>query len=405
MRATSLLRRVLPFRRLQVRSVRIEAEAIEVHVGLRGRSRCSGCGRKCPRYDRLRARAWRHLDVSGWRVRLVYAPWRVECRRCGVVVEQVTWAAPRSRFTYLFEDLVAWLAQQTSKTAITDVLRISWRTVGAILERVVSRRRRAVDPSRLRAISVDEISWRKGHRYLTLVVDLERQRVIWGTEGRSAASLERFLDEIGEEACQRIEYVAIDMAQAYMSAVKRRLPRAKIVFDRFHVQRVVSDAVDEVRRQEWRASRGTREGAVVKGTRYPLLKAPWKLTDCERDSLARLQAENRRLYRAYLLKEAFCDIFRRLYSRDTARRRMRAWMSWASRSRLAPFVQAGRTIRRHLEGILNYFDTGFTTSPSEGLNNKARLATRQAYGFHSALAALAMIELRCTGLTIPLPHF
>lgn len=405
MRAKSLLRRVLPFRRLQIRNVAFDEGALAVQVGMRGASRCSRCHRKRPRYDRLKLRTWRHLDCCGWRILLAYAPWRVKCRSCGVVVEEVPWAAPKSGFTYLFEDLVAWLVQHTDKTTVSSLLRIAWRTVGAILERVVARRRDAVDFQNLRAISIDEIAWRKGHRYLTLVVDLDRQRVIWGTAGRSAESVSRFFEEIGEEGRAAIEFVAIDMSQAYRSAIEAMVPRAKIVYDRFHVQRIVSDAVDQVRRAEWRLRQGTPEGDAVKKLRYALLKERWNLDEDDHASLARLQSNNRRLYRAYLLKESFCEIFRRLYTRGTARRKLRSWLSWASRSKLAPFVKAARTIREHLDGILRYFDTGFTTSPSEGQNNKARLATRRAYGFHSAQAALAIIELVCTGLTIPLPHF
>jgi len=403
MRATSLLRRLLPFSRISVRSVDFDAETLVVGVEMRGRSRCSRCQRKSPRYDHRPRRRWRHLDGSGRQVVLVYAPWRVSCKRCGVVVEEVTWASAGTGFTYLFEDAVAWLVQHTDKTTVCKLMRIAWRTVGAIVARVVARRSAAFDPTQLRAISIDELSWRVGHRYLTLVVDLDRQRVVWGTEGRTSEAASRFFDEIGEEARARIEFVAIDMSAPYRKAVEAKVPHAKIVYDRFHVQQLVTKAVDEVRREEWRKRKGTAEGKAVKGMRYTLLKLPWNLDEDQRASLATLQRSNRRLYRAYLLKESFCDVFRTLYTPRTARQKLRAWLSWASRSRLAPFVHTARTIRQHLAGILRYFDTGFTTCPSEGQNNKARLATRQAYGFHSAQAALAMIELRCTGLTIPLP--
>ena len=280
---------------------------------------------------------------------------------------------------------------------------IAWRTVGRIVERVVSRRQGDIDYTELRAISIDELSWRKGHRYLTLVVDADRQRVVWGTEGRTAEAAGRFFADIGEEGRKEIEYVAIDMSAPYRKAIQEWVPHAKIVYDRFHVQRLVGDAVDEVRRAEWRSRKGTSRGSSLKNLRYTLLKSPWNLTSGQEESLSVLHRINKRLYSAYLLKESFCDIFRQLYTRQTARRKLMAWLSWACRSRLAPFVEASRTVRRHLGGILRYFETGFTTGPSEGQNAKARLATRQAYGFHSAQAALAMIELRCTGLQISLP--
>ena len=406
MRVTSLLRRLLGFPRQRVLSARFEGEDLVVQVGVRGRSRCSRCGRKCPRYDRLKPRRWRDLDVLGHRAWLEGSLWRVSCAKCGVVVEEVSWADAGSRFTQRFEELVAWLAQRCDKTTIQHEMRIAWRTVGVIIERVVARRRGPVDWTRLRAISVDELSYRKGHHYLTLVTDLERGRIIWSKEGRSAATLIAFLREIGYQGRSAIQHVAIDMSAAYRTAIERRLRHATIVFDRFHVQQLASKAVDEVRRDMWRETRDSdREAARgIKNTRWALLKRPWNVTPGQDETLSSVARSNVKLYRAYLLKETLAGIYDRLLLPGWARRRLKEWLNWASRSRLAPFVKLGRTVREHLEGILAYFETGYTTSRSEGLNTKARLATRQAYGFHSADAVRAMIDLRCSGLVIPLPY-
>jgi transposase len=332
--------------------------------------------------------------------------WRVNCRGCGIVVEEVTWADAGSRFTRRFEELVAWLAQRCDKTAIQHQMRIAWRTVGAIIERVVSRKREPVDWSQLRAISIDELSYRKGQHYLTLVTDLERGRIIWSKEGRSEATATAFFEEIGEEACAGIRHAAIDMSAGYRKAIEKCLPNATIVFDRFHVQQLASKAVDEVRRELWRSVRDTdlESGRGIKNTRWALLKRPWNVTPKQSETLAALSKTNAKLYRAYLLKESLADIYDRLLLPGWARRRLNQWLAWASRSRLAPFVKLGRTVHEHFEGILAYFETGYTTSSSEGLNTKARLATRQAFGFHSADAVRAMIDLRCGGLLIPLPY-
>lgn len=407
MRVTSLLRRLLGFPRQRVRSVRFEGEDVVVDVALKGRSRCSRCGRKCPRYDRLKPRRWRDLDALGRRVWLEGALWRVSCKKCeAVVVEAVTWADPGSGFTHRFEQLVAWLAQRCDKTTIQHEMRIAWRTVGAIIERVVKRRRKPVDWSTLRAISVDELSYRKGHHYLTLVVDLERGGIIWSKEGRSEATLTAFFDEIGEEACANIRHAAIDMSAAYRNAIEKNLPNALLVFDRFHVQQLASKAVDEVRRELWRSTRDSDRDAArgIKNTRWALLKRPWNVTPNQGETLSDLARSNAKLYRAYLLKESLAGIYDRLLLPGWARRRLNEWLDWASRSRMAPFVKLGRTVRTHFNGVLAYFETGYTTSRSEGLNAKARLATRQAFGFHSADAVRAMIDLRCSGLVIPLPY-
>lgn len=192
------------------------------------------------------------------------------------------------------------------------------------------------------------------------------------------------------------------MSEAYAQTIRKCLPNAQLVYDRFHVQQLASKAVDEVRRGEWQRLRGTEEAHTVKHLRWVLLRNPWNMTPAENERLSALPKENRLLYRAYLLKESLADIYRKLYTPGWARRLMAEWLGWASRSRLEPFTKLARTIKRCLHGVLAYFDTGYTNSRAEGLNTKARLATRQAYGFHSADAVRAMIELRCTGLAIPL---
>ena len=379
---------------------------LTVSVAVRGVSRCGECGRKRPRYDRGdgKPRRWRHLDVAHRRCFLEAELWRVNCPDCGVKVEAVSWAEHGARHTMQFDDLVTWLARCVDKTAICVLMGIGWRTVGRIIERVIRRRKNPVDLSKLRAIAVDELSFRKGHHYLTLVTDLDSGRIVWGKEGRSAATLTEFFDELGEETCKQMEWAVIDMCAPYQKAIRAKLPNAKIVFDRFHVQRLISDAVDETRREDWRQTKGTPQGDAIKESRYALLKNPWNLTPKQEQSLASVQANNKRVYRAYLLKEMFVEIYRRLLQPGWAKRRLKSWLAWASRSRLPAFVKVARTIREHMVGILRYFETGYTTGVAEGWNNKARLATRQAYGFHSATAVLAMIYLRCSGVRVPLPR-
>jgi transposase len=385
-----------------VTSVQMEGDGIVVAVRARGRSRCSGCGCKRPRYDQLEPRRWRHLDFGNQMVHLQAQLWRVDCRRCGVVVEQVSWADRHSGFTMSFEDRVAWLAQRCDKTAISDLMRIAWRTVGRIIERVVARRREPIDWTKVIAIGIDELSYRKGQRSDARVRPGGGRA--WSKEGRSAATLMAFFAEIGPEACARIRHAAIDMSEAYAQAIRKALPNAQLVYDRFHVQQLASKAVDEVRRAEWQRLRGTEDADAIKHTRWVLLRNPWNRTPAENERLAALPKENRLLYRAYLLKESLAEIYRNLYTPGWARRLIGEWLGWAARSRIEPFRKLARTIKRCRDGVLAYFDTGYTTSRAEGLNNKARLATRQAYGFHSADAVRAMIELRCTGLAIPLHY-
>jgi transposase len=250
MRLTTVLRRLLGVTMMTIESALFCTDgswAVSVRPRWR-RSRCSECGRKAPRYDRRPVRRWRHLPWGRTSVDLLYAPWRVECRRCGVRVEQVPWASQASRFSFDFEELAAYLSQITDRTQVRRLLAISWETVGSIVERVVARR---LDPellSGLRCLGIDEFGYRKRHGYLTVVVDHDRRRVVWAGEGRNAEALVRFFELLGPEGCRAIETVTIDLSAAYLKAVREALPQAEIVFDRFHVQRLASDALDEVRR-------------------------------------------------------------------------------------------------------------------------------------------------------------
>lgn len=382
----------------------MEQGVVVIDGSIRGRPRCPKCRCKCPIYDTLPSRRWRHLDFGVFAVEIEAGLRRVSCREHGVLAEAVDFADPRASFTYAFEDVVTWLTQRLDKTSITKLMRINWRTVGGIVERVVARRREPADFTKLFAIGVDELSYRKGHHYLTLVTDLEKGRVIWSKEGRSSATFGAFLDEIGAEARAALRYVSMDMSEAFRKAVVEHVPHAKIVYDRFHVVRLLNDAVDAVRRELWRSlRRGSPEASAMKGTRFVLLKRSRDATTDDCESLARLQKANAPLYRGYLLKESFAGIYDGLPMPHVAAKMIRDWISWALRSRLKPFRKVAKTIRGHFEGILEFFHTGYTNALPEGFNNKARLAVRQAYGFHSAKAVAAAIELRCFGLVIPLP--
>lgn len=363
----------------------------------RRRSRCGRCGGRAPRYDRSRPRRWRHHSLGGARVWLQYAPWRVHCPTCGVRTEQVEWARHGSGFTRAFEENVAYLAQTMDKTSVQRVLGINWRTVGAIVHRVVRERLDGKRLDELRVIGVDEFSYRKRHRYLTVVVDHERRRVVWASEGKSSETLGRFFLDLGPERAARIERVTIDMSAGFMKALAEHVPRAQVVFDRFHVQRLLTDAVDEVRRAE--VARAGDRAQFIKGSRFVLLKNPWNLTRGERRTLATLQRTNSRLYRAYLLKEALAQALD--YKQpNRAWRALNDWLAWAMRSRLKPIVKAAKTIKKHRSGILAYVETRLTNGLVEGINNHLRVIARRAYGFHTPQALISMLFLCCAGIQL-----
>jgi len=298
--------------------------------------------------------------------------------------------------------MVAYLVQVTDRTAVCKMLGISWRAVGSILERVVEKR---LDPSRLdelKRIGIDEFGYRKRQRYLTVVVDHDRHRVVWAAEGRGAETLKAFFKELGPTRLAQLQTATIDMAAGYIKAFEEAAPHVEIVFDRFHVQQLASDAVDKVRREQWRELQDTEEGQAIKGSRYVLLKNPWNLSRDERNQLSEVQRDNAKLYRAYLLKESLAKALDYLQPKR-ARDALEAWLGWASRSQLRPFVKAARTIRKYKERILGYISHRLTNGVVEGFNNKTRTIARRAYGFHSSKPLIAMLFLCSGGITVDPP--
>jgi transposase len=339
-------------------------------------------------------------------LRLRYDSRRVECRRCNaVVVETVPWAEPSSWFTRPFEDHVAYLAQRSDQTTVSTLMRVAWQTVGSIVERVVARHQTGDPLDGLTQIGVDELSYRRHHEYITVVVDHTRGHVVWAKPGKNADTLKAFFSELGPERCAKLEAVTIDMSGAYIKAVTECSPQAQIIFDRFHVQRLVQDAVDQVRRDEVRAAPSDEERKHLKGTRWPLLKSFWNLSLFDSNRLTSLQRDNQRLYRAYLLKEAMVAVLD-CTSEWLARRKLDEWVRWARRSRLEPFKRVAATIGDHAEGILAYVRSGLSNGRTEGLNGKARTITRRAYGFHSADGLIALLKLCCSGIHLnPIHHW
>lgn len=406
MRVTTLLRRLIGVTTLLVDGLRFEPTGLVVLVRPRWRKpRCGECQRRAPGYDRKGPRRWRALSWGRLIVHLEYAPRRVSCRRCGGIrVEQVPWADHGSWYTADFEELAAYCAQVMDKTAVTRLMGISWEAVGNIVSRVVDR---AGDEDRLAGlerIGIDEFSYRKRHRYLTTVVDHDTGRVVWAGKGRGAETLGAFFELLVPEGVAKLKRATIDMAGGYQKALREHAPHLEIVYDRFHVQRLASDAVDEVRRALWREIKGTPEGKAIKGMRFVLLRNSAKLERRDRRKLSALAATNEPLYRAYLLKEALVSALS--YKQPwRAERALREWLAWASRSRLAPFVKVAKTIRRHLDGILAYVKERLTNGVVEGINTRLRMIARRAYGFHSASALIAMIHLCVGGIELnpPLP--
>jgi transposase len=412
LRAVRVWRSVLGVQHTVIEKVELEAQGGEevlvatVRPTRWRQGRCGRCDRRAPRYDNGDGpRRWRSLDAGTTRVFLQAAAPRVSCPVHGVVVAAVPWARHGSRFTSAFEDTVAWLACHAAFTVLAALLRITWRSVAAVITRVVAARAAQSDRlTGLRRIGVDEISYRKGHRYLLCVVDHDTGRLVWADKGRDSATLRRFFDALGEERSALLTHISADGAEWIHAVATERAPQAVVCLDAFHVVAWATAALDAVRRGLWNQLRRdgkTDQAKALKGSRWALLKNPPDLTGDQRTTVATIAKTNHPLYRAYLLKEQLREVF--AAKGVQGKRLLAGWLSWAARSRLPEFVALAKTIKRFLPLIYNTLEHGVSNALSEATNTHLRLLTRRAYGYHSAEALIAIATLTRGGLCPPLP--
>jgi transposase len=408
-RRASVWKAAFGLRKAVVEDVIVEDDerlVVAVRPAARERDRCPHCRRRCPGYDLGEGRRrWRTLDVGTMRGYLEADAPRVSCKTHGVVVAAVPWARHDSAFTRQFEDQVAWLTVQASKTAVSQLMRVAWRTVGWICTRVSDEALATRDLfCGLTRIGIDEISIRKGQRYLTVVVDHDTGRLLWAAPGRDRQTVEKFLDLLGKDRCHQLKLVSCDMASWITGPVAERCPNASICYDPFHLVALATDALDEIRREVWNQARRdgqTQLARELKGARFALWKNPGNLTERQRLKLARVQQLNQRLYRAYLLAQQLREIYRVGF--DDAIALLDAWVAWARRSRMAPFVKLARTITDQRAGIEAALRHGLSNARVEQVNTQIRLITRRAFGFHSPHAAIALAMLALGGLCPSLP--
>jgi transposase len=363
---------------------------------------CGTCGRQVRHtHGKMPAqRRWRDLSVRDWRLVLVYRPWRVVCPRCGVRVEKIPWAAPHQRVTHDLARAVAELARRLSWKETAEYFHLNWKTVAGIIKLAVERGRAARPWKALHVIGIDEVSRRKGHLYLTLVYDLERRRLVWVGRDRDRETMEAFFAWLGPRKARSIRVVCCDMWEIYIEAVGQYLSQAQIVFDRFHVVKHLSLAVDQVRRAMWRAL-AEKEKSAFKRTRWLWLKNPWNLTRKQSRRLSALCQRNMPIVRAYYLKEAFRKYWDYV-SEGWARPYLQWWLWWASHSRLEPFKRFARMIRTHMEGILAWTRLHVSNGALEGMNNKVKAVSHRSYGFRKTDTYMTAIWHACGDLPLVL---
>ncbi len=403
MRVTTAFNRLLRLDGATVTGVEFVDDGVVVDVRRRKRRVECVCGYTTRAFYDRTVRRWRHLDVAGTKLWLRGEIRRVSCPSCGVRTERVTWARPGSRFTIEFEDLVAWLAQRAAKSTVAELMRCSWESVDRIVTSVVIEHLVDSRFDGLRHLGVDEIAYRSGHRYLTVVVDHDTNRVVWAIEGRTKEALAAFYDALGPERCALIEAVSMDMTTIYRSITQERIPHAAICLDPFHVMQWVNETLDKVYRSAPRSPLdGSISGLEWRRTRTALRTGAERLSGDQHQRVNRLRRRRYQLWRAWELKEQFRDLYRATPP-ALAAEYLRRWCTSALRSRIPAYRTLVKRIRKHFDGIVNAVTWGLSNSRVEGVNAKIRLINNRAHGHHTADALIATTYLTLGGITIPLP--
>ena len=353
---------------------------VELHARKNGRPICSGCDRRGPTYDRLPERRFEYVPLWGIAVMFVYARRRVDCRRCGVTAERVPWATGKSRLTTRYRWFLARWARRLSWQEVATIFHSTWRNVFESVKHAVFWGVGQQDLGAIGTIGVDEIQWQRGHRYLTLVYQIEdgMKRLLWVAEERTEDSLRRFFYTLSDESRRSIRFVCSDMWQPYLKVIAEQLGEAVHVLDRFHIMKKMNEAIDKVRREE--AARLKRDGyeEVLKHSRWCLLKRPENRTEKQTVKMSELLQYNLQSVRSYLQREDF-QRFWQYDSPGWAVKFLDQWCTRTMRSKIEPMKKVARSLREHRSLILNWFRAKGTVSAGsvEGLNNKRRFPRRQ----------------------------
>ncbi len=392
MQLKTILNRVQKHRSFVYETVRFVGEQIEVELRARKNSQaiCSGCHRPAPGYDSLARRRFEFVPLWNLKVFFLYAPRRVECRSCGVKVEQLPWSEGKHRLTRAYAWFLARWAKRMSWSEVAQVFRTSWENVFRSVEMAVEWGRKHMDLNDIGAIGIDEIQWHQGHHFLTVVyqIDEHRKRLVWLGDKRRVKTLLRFFRWFGKQRSGALEFICSDMWRPYLKVIAKKAPQAVHILDRFHIMSMLSKAIDKVRADEAKQLRAEGYEPILKGSRWLLLKRPENLTEAQEVKLAELVQYNLRSVRSYLLKEDF-QLLWKYVSPYWAGRFLDRWCTRVMRSRIEPMKKVARSLRKHRELVLNWFQARGTISAAvvEGFNNKAKLTTRKAFGFRTLRAA------------------
>lgn len=405
----------------ETKEISIRVSLLKGHI-----NRCPVCGKKCSGYDiTTKERRWRTLDIGGNKTFIVCEVRRVECSKHGIHTEKVPWARHHSNFEKRFEEMTAWTALRFTKTDVAALMRIAWNTVGEIISRIHDDLEPdiSVRYQNLRRIGIDETSYRKGHKYITVVTDHDTGQLVWAEVGHDYETLSKFFNKLTEAQKADIRLVSADGANWIKKCVDEYCPNAQLCLDGYHVVTWAQKAMDELRVKIWqdekrikntfkRKNRGrpSKEEVTydksnlkdIQAAKYTLAKNPHKLTEYQESCLDNVKIIYPKLFRAYQLKEGLRSVFQQ--REETVETELNHWLSWASRSRIEGFVKLSKKIRRRKNEIISTVKQHLSNARIEAMNNKIKVLIRKSYGFRNTKNMIDLILITCSNLQIDLPY-
>jgi len=404
MTANKLIRKLLKLKDLKVTYFELKERARELHLWVKPYKNGCRCP-KCKKRGKIKnilteARKWRDIRVCGWTVFFLYCPKEIICPQHGRRQEEIPWADAIARITYRVEFLVLTYSQLMTQKAAAELLGFATSTFSDVLHRTIARTRDGHRIRGLKAIGVDEISYQKGHKYVTVVYDLDRSRVVWVGKGKDRETIDRFFrEELSDHQKKQIAWGCCDMSETYILAIKAHCPNIKLVLDRFHIVKALNEAVDEVRKEQWRnATKDERK--ALKGLRWLLYRHPSRRSPEDKLIIENLRRGNRRIHRACVLKDEF-NLFWDFDDADKAKKFLWRWGTAALKSRIESIRKFVRTIRSHTEDIITFVESRLTNAVAEGLNRIIGIVKNRASGFRSVEAFIDLIYLVLGDVDIP----
>jgi transposase len=404
MTACKLIRKLLNLKGLLVTA--FELKYREKTINLWVKPYKNGC--RCPHCNRRRRivrtmdrpRVWRDLPICGWSVFFWFRPREVICPIHNRVQEDIPWANAYAHVTYRFEYSMLVYCQLMTQKAAARLLKIPKSTLSDLLHRTINRIRDGHKIRGLKAVGIDEISYGKRHKYATIVYDLERSCVVWVGQGKGRETIDQFFDEaLSDYQKNKIKLASCDMSQAYIGAIEAHCPNAKLVLDRFHIAKALNEAVDDVRKEQWRNA-SVDDRKALKGLRWLLYRHSSNRSKKDSRILNALKKGNRRIHRAWVLKDEF-EHFWDYKAPWAAEKFLKGWITTALKSRLEPIRKIAKTIRKHKDRIITFIETRLTNAISEGLNRIIKIVKNRASGFRTLQAFEDMIFLTVGDVDIP----